>query len=48
MRKKLRRCWKVSMILNWLKQKYPRATYANKKVSREGVVLNKFEELLEG
>lgn len=42
MRKKLRRCWKVNMILNWLKQKYPRATCANKVVTREGIVLNRF------
>lgn len=30
------------MILNWLKQKYPRATCANKVVTRENIVLNKF------
>lgn len=30
------------MILNWLKQKFPKANCANKVVTKEGVVLNKF------
>lgn len=42
MRKKLRRCWKVNMILNWLKQKYSRATCATKDVTKRGIIYNKF------